>query len=129
MSDEKITITELEAELVNYYGTERYYKGGALFPNMVYTDGVNAMAKRVGAYWLVDLVFSYQNNENPAVVEAPFQIWTLKVNADNTAVVTCKEDTNQPVLVEQEIEYTDFPVTDEFKLYFIDGVCLLPSEY
>jgi len=85
-----------------------------------YTDGIKFLADNAGAYWLIDAIASYQRKE-------PFQLWELKVK-DSKAVLTMKEDTNEPILVEQEISYTDFPLK-EITLYLIDGVLLLTSEY
>ena len=109
--------TLTENELRQFTGTEQYYRhylGG------LYTDGVQYMAGKAGAFWLLDVIFSYQRKE-------PFQVWTLKVK-DRVGVVTMREDTGQTVKVRQEIPFTDFPLA-EIKLYLIDGVLLLPSEY
>ncbi len=109
--------TLTENELRQFTGTEQYYRhylGG------LYTDGVQYMAGKAGAFWLLDVIFSYRRKE-------PFQVWKLKVK-DRIGVVTMREDTGQPVKVRQEIPYTDFPLA-EIKLYLIDGVLLLPSEY
>ena len=43
-------------------------------------------------------------------------------------MATMQEDSDQPVLVRQEIEYSDFPL-DKIELWLIDGVLLLKSEY
>ncbi len=43
------------------------------------------------------------------------------------AVVTCQEDTGAAYLVEQFIEYTDFPFDYEF--YVVDGVMMVKTEY
>ncbi len=109
--------TLTENELRQFTGTEQYYRhylGG------LYTDGVQYMAGKAGAFWLLDVIFSYRRKE-------PFQVWTLKVK-DRVGVVTIREDTGQPVKVRQEIPFTDFLLA-EIKLYLIDGVLLLPSEY
>ena len=57
-----------------------------------------------------------------------FQIWKLKVFKDHTAIVNMIEDTDEPVIVFQEFDYTDFPL-DEVEVLCIDGVILLKSEY
>lgn len=49
------------------------------------------------------------------------------VNPDNSAVLTCERDTDEPMIT-QEIPFTDFPLA-EITLYLCDGVLLLPSEY
>ena len=108
-----------ESDLSQFIGTVNYHRhwlGG------VYTDGVQYLAEQVGAYWLIDAIFSYRRRES-------FQIWTLKKNADdNGAVLTMQEDTGEPIKVRQKIPYTDFPL-DQISLYLIDGVLLLTSEY
>ncbi len=108
-----------ESDLSQFIGTVNYYRhwlGG------VYTDGVQYLAEKAGAHWLVDAVFSHRRRE-------PFQIWTLKKNDDDRAVLTMQEDTGEPVKVRQKIiPYTDFPL-DQIQLYLIDNVLLLTSEY
>ena len=126
-----LTIEQLQSELNGFCGTENYYRH---FTGGKFTDGVKHLADRAGAYWLIDAVFSYQGEKWVKFV--PFQIWTLKVIRDTLgknktepmAILEMKEDTDQPVLVSQKIPYTDFP-KGEVKLYLIDGVLLLPSEY
>ena len=109
---------EILAGLAQCYGTSGYFKNRILDFN--YTDGVKYLWESCDAYWLLIAISSYHRKE-------PFQVWQLKVN-DSKAVLTMKEDTNEPELVRQEIPYTDFPL-DEITLYLIDGVLILTSEY
>ena len=109
----------LETDLGQFIGTINYYQHWT--GRGVYTDGVQYLAEKAGAYWLIDAVFSHRRRE-------PFQIWTLEKNEDNSAVLTMQEDRGEPIRVCQEIPFTDFPL-DQIKLYLIDGVILLPSEY
>lgn len=118
VSDNKQSVL---SELGNFTGTENYYRHWLKFN---YTDGVRFLAQEVECYWLLDAIGSYQYK----VKNIPFQIWTLKVNEDKTAVLEMKEDSGQPVIIRQEIQYTDFPL-EGIELYFIDGVLLLTSEY
>jgi len=113
----------LKAELVQFIGTQNYYRH---FTGLIYTDGIKYLADKAGAYWLIDLIASWQAKQK--VRECYFQIWELKVNEDRTAVITMKEDTNEPIKAKQEIQFTDFPL-DHIKLYCVDGVLMLPSEY
>lgn len=112
-----------ETDLNQFIGTEHYYKHWLGFN---YTDGVKYLAEKAKAYWLLDLIGSYQSGKKGR--KEPFQIWTLEVNEDNSAVAYMKEDSNSPILVKQEIPLTDFPLKT-IQLYLIDGVLLLPSEY
>ena len=118
---EKINEKDLVRELKGFSGTEQYFRS---FTGLKFTDGIKYLADKAKAYWLIDLIGSYQHKFE----EVPFQLWTLKVNKDKTGVVTCKEDSNLPVIVEQKLKYTDFPLK-EFSCYCIGGVLLLPSEY
>jgi hypothetical protein len=98
-----------------------------MFPSFVLTDGAQYVAEQAGAYWLMDLIGSYQY---PLLPEEPFQVWVLTAQGKKGKVVA--DDGNGRILVSQEIPYTDFPL-EQIKLYAIyDGsylVILLPSEY
>ena len=59
------------------------------------------MAEMVGAYWLIDTIFSYSRKEE-------FQMWTLVVK-NGRALLTMREDKGAPKKVKQKIEFTDFP--------------------
>jgi hypothetical protein len=112
-----------QANLEQFTGTEKYHRH---WTDMVYTDGIEYLAEKAGAYWLIDAIASYQRNEK--IKTEPFQLWELRLTEKPKAVLTMRRDTNEPEIVSQEIKYTDFPL-DEIKLYLIDGVLLLPSEY
>ena len=115
----------LEAELQNFTGTRNYYRN---FTGLLHTDGVQYLAERAGAYWLIDVVGSYQ----PGLRDARFQLWSIAVNEDRSARVTMVEDDGMPNRVSQDIPYTDFPL-GEFSFYCCyEGeipVMLLKSEY
>jgi hypothetical protein len=112
---------KLEQGLAQCTGTEEWHKHQF---GLTYTDGIKFLAEEAGAYWLIDAIASYRKKE-------PFQVWTLTVTIrgkERRAVLEMREDTDAPVLVHQDIEFTDFPLP-EIKLYLVDGVLLLPSEY
>ena len=116
------TVQDLERNLEAFTGTENYYRHWT--GEIVYTDGVRYLAEKAGAHWLIDAIASWQHR----VKDCYFQIWELRVNDDGSAVLTMKEDTDEPEKVRQKIPFTDFPL-EYIKLYCIDGVLLLPSEY
>ncbi len=119
-----MTTSTLALELAHFHCTEQYYRH--FLQRFVYTDGVRYLAQNAQAYWLLDLIASYQPYEK--VKKEEFQVWTLKVNLENySAVATC-DDGNDNIIVTQDIPFTDFPLT-EITLYLTDGVLLLPSEY
>jgi len=114
----------LEIELANFIGSEHYFKHS--IGNFNYTDGIKFLADQAKCYWLLDVVGSYQHLNK--VKDIPFQLWELIVNDDNSAVVTMKQDSDMPVIIKQQIPYTDFPLA-RIKLYLTDKVLMLPSEY
>lgn len=112
----------LKTELNQFTCTEQWYKHPF---GLLYTDGVKFLAEKAGAYWLIDAIASYQSKYKN---KCPFQIWELSVNDDDRATLTMRENSNQPAQVTQEVGFTDFPFK-HIKLYSINGVLLLPSEY
>ena len=114
-----------KAALRQFIGTEHWYRHWAL-RHILYTDGAKYVAEIAGAYWLLDEIALTQRFL-PAVAAETFQLWKLTVKDDRTALLVC-EDGNGRQLYAQAIDYTDFPLP-EIKLYFINGVILLPSEY
>lgn len=92
---------------------------------LIYTPGVHHLAESAGAYWLIDLVASWQ--AHPAVARKEFQVWTLHVHPDHTAAAVAS-DGNDVRLASQDIAFTDFPL-DEISLWLIDGTLMLPGEY
>ena len=114
-----------EESLRHFTGSERWYRHG-LNRSVLFTDGAKHVADAGGAYWLLDAIAICQRCEKKVAAEA-FQLWTLKVNADRTAVLTC-DNGNGSIVYTQLLDYTDFPLS-EIKLYCTDNTILLPSEY
>jgi hypothetical protein len=116
-------------DLAQFTGTENWYRHG-LMPRLIYTDGVKYVAETAGAYWLIDLVASWQPTIGKC--ERPeFQNWNLVRGAGSAATITC-DDGDGNIMAQQEIEYTDFPLA-EFGFYCVDDdehlVMMLKSEY
>ena len=120
---DSLEMLKLKSDLAGYIGTDQYHKLSIVPVNC--TDGVKGFADLAQAYWLIsDLtIVAHMKYKN-----VPFQLWEIKVAEDHTAALTMREDTGLPAKYTQKYEYTDFPV-GSFKLYLIDGVLLLPSEY
>ena len=72
----KAEINELKAELKQFSGSEEFYEH-LFFHGYVYTEGVQYLAEKTEAYWLVDYIFSNQWAEEFKV--QPFQVWKLTV--------------------------------------------------
>lgn len=114
----------LLSDLVQFTGTESYYCD-SLFKGIKYTDGVKYLRDN-GANWLVvDTLAHIKTNKS---LRGNLDFLSIKFCAKDNAGVLTIGDGNGNDLVKQEIEYTDFP-DGEVKLFYIDGVLLLASEY
>jgi len=117
-------MTLQQTDLRQFTGSSSFYTH-PLFRGFVYTEGVQYLAEKGGAYWLIDKIFSLQLL--PDLKAGGFQCWTLKVSKDRTATLACT-DGDYRKLYREEISYTDFPLP-EIRLYCTDRTLLLPSEY
>jgi hypothetical protein len=129
----KPTADELEQALRYFTGTEEYHRHW--MRGITFTDGVKFLAEQAGAYWLIDLIASWQIK--PKVRNEEFQVWVLTVDRNHfkskpMAYARCYTDTPAPnnanQVCVQGIPYTDFPL-DAIKLYLVKGVLMLPGEY
>jgi len=118
-----------DSDLRQFSGGDNYYSWSILFPRFKLTDGTKYLSEKAQAYWLMDIVGSYQSS--PKFRGEEFQVWKLKKGKGKEAIVTA-DDGNDNILRTQKIPYTDFFDKydgDEIKLYFTNGIILLPSEY
>ena len=119
------TASEITNDLQNFYGTEHYYAYRALgFPNLKLTDGVKYLAEAAECYWLLEIVASVGKKLR---AKDHFHVITLKADGKGGATFTA-DDGNGNIHHTQKLEYSSFPLP-EIKLYFIDDVLLLVSEY
>jgi hypothetical protein len=114
--------------LKEFHGTTEYHKH--LFPGrpaMLITDGCKYVRDKLNAYWLFDAILSYQADLRKRQIN--FQVWELKqLRLDLTWLLTCSDDSGKNTVIRQSIDYSDFPI-DYIKIWVIDKVALLPSEY
>lgn len=114
--------------LSQFTGTEKWYQITRM-NRTVCTDGAKHVADTAGAWWLLDLIISWQLYAK--IREETFQVWKLEVWEDHSATVTAT-DGNENVIAKQEIPSTNFPVP-EMTLWYINSgglpTILLPSEY
>jgi hypothetical protein len=118
----------LKRTLKEFHGTRSYKKH--LFPGkspILITDGCDFVREQMNAYWLLDAILSYQDEK--VLRDVKFQIWELRQQRkDLSWLLTCREDSDKKPLIAQVIEFSDFPIS-EIKIWVIDKVALLPSEY
>ena len=129
----KPKIRDINAELGHEFtGTTQYHQWSPLFPFMLLTDGAYHIAKTFDAYWLMDLIASYQGE--PKVKQEDLQFWTLEAY-NGKAVAKLEHDIDDEIL-RQNIDYTTF-ANARVKLYAartqVNGhftlIVYLPSEH
>ena len=118
--------------LQQFTGTTEYHRWSILFRNLFLTDGAKYVAENASAYWLMDVIASHQPKALKNNLLRDFQVWKIVVE-NSKAVVSCYADSDQPPIIQQKIEYTDFP-EGEFTLWVepLGGgryLILLPSEH
>ena len=120
-----------ESDLSQFTGTSQWFRH-ALVRRITYTEGVQFVAERAGAYWLVDKIATMQLD--PKISAEDFQVWRLVV-ADGKATLTCDDGDrigvgdSKPILLHSErIDFTDFPL-EKIELWVEGDVILLPSEH
>jgi hypothetical protein len=116
--------TELRSALRQFTGTTQYYRH---LSGLRYTDGVKFLAEAAGAYWLIDLIASWQPKALEDEWLRQFQLWELFVDASGSGTVICSRDSEDEAF-RQPVAFTDFPL-NYLRLYVEGGVILLPSEH
>ncbi len=91
-------------ELRNFTGTNRWYKLSDR--NMVFTDGVNFLAKRTECYWLIDIIA----RTIPRLVEkTPRTMYCIHISATSDS---CNGFISFKDVHNNELLSCDFPVND-----------------
>ena len=117
MIDEK---EDLELRNLNQYtGSENVYR---IFLGALATEGIIYIMEN-GYSWFVTDALSVIAVKFP---KKQFLIITLNVNNDKTADMIIKDEQNR-VLYKQHYEWTD--AKRNLKLFYVDGVIMLSSEY
>lgn len=121
------TPEQIQAELDQYTGTERYYRYSSMFPSILLTEGTKRMAEVCGAYWLIDVIASHVRS-----VKDSFSVALLTVNNGKAKFTLTDVLPVNITYAKQSISFTDFPL-DEIMLYVgfdgVDHVLMLPTEW
>src|ERR1700676_2937910 len=83
------------ANLRQFTGTEQWHRHG-IVRDVLFTDGAKYVADQAGAYCLLDEIALAQRYDKNVAGEE-FQVWTLKVNNDRTATLTCDDGNGKVV--------------------------------
>jgi hypothetical protein len=123
MEGTSLTAAEIQAGLAQFGGSATFT---LIHPNLRITEGVQWLCDHARCYWLMDCIFTYQTR--PEVAQLPFQFIDLCVNlAKQTALIEVRNG-DAEVILRQKIPQTDFPLV-KLRLYYTQGVVLLPGEY
>ena len=99
------------------------------FTGTTYTSGVQQLAEKKSAYWIIDAISSHvvANSEfkkrcSSDPMFEDMQIWILKKKQDGAKLIavadTVREELNAPTC-EQEIEFTDFEFGEDEEIKFL----------
>lgn len=105
---------------------------------VIYTPGVQYLAERAGAYWLIDEIalaiaggdVAKAGRSDGRVLSLHF--WKLEVREDRSAELTARADNDVPPFLSRRIPWTDFPLDYVDVWAGFDGqhwTLYLPSEH
>ena len=109
-----IDSTSILFELRQFTGDFERFR--SIRPTLIYTPGVQYLAKQAGAYWLIDAIASYFPSDAFARATGKderisyLHFWRLDVHEDRSATLTARVDKDEKPFITQEIEWTDFPL-------------------
>lgn len=124
-------------DLAQFGGTHFYYRLVSN-PRVFYTEGMKHVADVGQAHWLLDAIAAYLRptylaafiKDDPRI--ASMIVWTLKVAADDSALLEARADSPCEAFIKQEIPLTDFPLESLDVWAGFDGtnwVLYLPREH
>lgn len=131
---------DLKQVIYSFFGGSERRVRHPLNRRFIYTEGVDTVAQRAGAYWLLDIIATecvpllLREHE----VHGEWMLFVYFHVSDGAGVLELKRDENEPTLWSRDIDYTDFPAGDWLFYLSMDGVvdhpnmvavALLPSEY
>jgi hypothetical protein len=117
------TADEIRSKLSECYCTSAYHSG--IGQNILLTDGAFLMAELCNAYWLLHIIVSYQN----MLGKKGFQVWKLIIEPGYRCGKVICDDGSGKILVERELDDTDFPLPEGITLWKEGDVILLPREH
>ena len=105
---------------------------------VIYTPGIQYLAEKAGAYWLIDEIAINLGSKSlqrkmaldPKAQELLF--WNLQVNPDSSAILSAVGDADHPPIFKKRITWTDFPLESVNIWSGFDGIhwtLYLPSEH
>lgn len=136
-TDESARGNQLLAELRQFTGDLERWRH-PLLRKLLYTPGVRHLAENAGAYWLLDAIAGWIPSREFAAAKSDdarigdIHFWTLNVAQDRSAMLIAQADDSEQPFIEQQIEFSDFPLPSIDLWCAFDGehwTLMLPSEY
>lgn len=118
-------------DLRQFTGTTQWFAIGAPFPDVIFTEGVEYLAREGQAQWLVVAIAAHLTTK-PAFRLDHMLFWKLTKGENDSAVLTAVRDTGLPPCVRQVIPWTDFPLQEVEIWSSFNGevwTLYLPSEH
>lgn len=125
------------ADLRQFTGDMERYRH-SLARGVIYTPGVQFLAERAEAYWLIDeIALAFAGGDVAKAGEIDERVlglhfWKLEVREDRSAVLTARADDGVTPFVTKAIPWTDFPLDHVDVWAGFDGrhwTLYLPSEH
>ncbi len=111
----KNEVTFHVSDLAQFTGDLQRYRH-SINRHIIYTPGVQYLAEKANAYWLLDAIASYYGTQRMKAAIAKddrlssLHFWTLDVAEDNSATLILQADSDVEPAIKQEIPFTDFPI-------------------
>lgn len=118
------TKQDIEQTLRQFTGTLEFYQHVIEGKEMLLTEGAVYIRNDLKLQWIFDMILYCQ--DLPTVKKEEFQVWELKKVSEEQVDIVCSDGKENYIL---EMEATDTMPLDKLTLWFVQGVCMLPSEY
>ena len=112
---------EILNTLPHFSGSAEYAQHPFLDYKLILSEGAMYLREACQCYWLFDIV------AQQSVKHQEFQV-TLRQLHTGEWMIKFQDLDLEKVLYRQRIPYSDFPL-DKIKLWYMNGVCYLPSEH
>jgi len=111
--------TDLQNQLLQFSGTENYYRHPFLDSKLLLTDGCAFLREEAQCYWLFDIVAQQLGKRSDFIVK-------LKQSKNGTWFFTAKDAQKDQTFYTQKIPYSDFPLS-EITIWVMSD-CFLPEQ-
>lgn len=122
-------IQHLKEQLEQFHGSQQLF--ALPLCRTRYTEGIRFLAQTANAFWLLTdaSVMGKSLMSKSRFITIDFKRYTqAEAETHGYDAVIAYSDGNGTVFTEQRYHITDFPL-EQIRLFFVDNILLLPSEY